>query len=135
MRVAVDTSVAVPLLLNSHDAHDRVILWAADHDLVLSGHAVFETYAVLTRLPSGLRVRPDHAKKLIHSWFRDIVVFSGTDQRTALDTLVQAGVYGGAVYDGLVGLAAKQASLPLATRDGRAAANYERLGVDHFLVL
>lgn len=37
---------------------------------------------------------------------------------------------GGAVYDALVGLAAKSASIALATRDLRAAATYSALGVE-----
>jgi predicted nucleic acid-binding protein len=44
--------------------------------------------------------------------------------------LVSAGVLGGAVYDGLVALAAKESGAVLATRDARAAGTYRSVGVD-----
>ena len=57
-RFAVDTSVAVPLLVASHQAHGAVHSWARGRELSLSGHALAETYAVLTRLPGDARVSP-----------------------------------------------------------------------------
>ena len=60
-RIAIDTSVAIPLLVASHEAHDSVAQWAANRSLCLSGHALPETYAVLTRLPGGARVSPRDA--------------------------------------------------------------------------
>lgn len=48
----------------------------------------------------------------------------------SLPALLSAvGIRGGAVYDALVGLAAREAGLPLVTRDGRALATYAALGV------
>lgn len=47
----LDTSVAVPLLLTSHSAHDAVDAALDGRSVALSGHALQETYAVLTRLP------------------------------------------------------------------------------------
>ena len=43
--------------------------------------------------------------------------------------LAPLGIAGGAVYDALVALAAREADLPLATRDRRAAATYAALQV------
>src|SRR5689334_18017493 len=51
--VALDTSVAVPLLLRNHAAHSEVVRWWDRREVVLSGHAAVETYAVLTRLPGN----------------------------------------------------------------------------------
>jgi hypothetical protein len=48
--------------------------------------------------------------------------------------MVNAGISGGAVYDGLIGLTAATAECRLLTRDGRASKTYERLGVDYHLV-
>ena len=45
-----------------------------------------------------------------------------------------AGVEGGAVYDGLVGLTAAEAGRTLLTRDARAAGIYRRLGIDYDLM-
>ena len=38
--IAVDTSVAIPLLLDSHTAHAEVAAWARGRRLALAGHAV-----------------------------------------------------------------------------------------------
>lgn len=38
--LALDTSVAVPLLVRPHPAHGAVVRWAAGRDLVLAGHAL-----------------------------------------------------------------------------------------------
>lgn len=43
----VDTSVAVPLLLTSHEAHGSVSGSVGDRSVALAGHALYETYAVL----------------------------------------------------------------------------------------
>ena len=44
--------------------------------------------------------------------------------------LAELNIVGGAVHDGLVGLAARSNALPLATRDLRAATTYLALGVE-----
>ena len=43
--------------------------------------------------------------------------------------LAPLGIAGGAVYDALVGPAARAADIPLATRDARALGTYTTLGV------
>ncbi len=43
--------------------------------------------------------------------------------------LSQFGISGGAVYDGMVALAAVQANYVLATRDARAKLTYDAVGV------
>ena len=45
------------------------------------------------------------------------------------DTLSRLGIAGGAVYDALVALAAKEHGAALATRDARACGTYDALGV------
>jgi predicted nucleic acid-binding protein len=49
-------------------------------------------------------------------------------------TLSRIGIAGGAVYDGLVALAAKEHGVPLATRDARARATYDAIGVKVVIV-
>jgi predicted nucleic acid-binding protein len=56
MTIAVDTSVAVPLLVRSHQHHADVVRWWNGQELTLSGHALAETYSVLTRLPGDARL-------------------------------------------------------------------------------
>jgi len=45
------------------------------------------------------------------------------------EVLSRLGISGGAVYDALVALAAAEHGADLATRDGRAKATYETVGV------
>lgn len=127
--LAVDTSVAVPLLVGSHEAHVAVAAWAAGRRLRLSGHALHETYAVLTRLPGSARVRGEDAVQLLHANFAEPLVLSPDAARDAPRVLAALGVAGGATYDGLVALAARVHEAVLATRDARARATYEATGV------
>lgn len=128
-RYAVDTSVAVPLLVASHEAHDAVRRWATGRSLALSGHALAETYSVLTRLPGDARVSPADAVMLIDENFvRNLAPLPDAAAGAHRD-LARLGVSGGATYDGLVAMAAHQHDLVLATRDARARPTYETVGV------
>jgi hypothetical protein len=58
--VALDTSVAIPLLAQTHRAHAEVVRWWDGRPVVLSGHAVVETFSVRCRgrpCPAGPSVR------------------------------------------------------------------------------
>jgi len=50
------------------------------------------------------------------------------------DTLSRLGIAGGAVYDALVALAAKDHAVALATRDARARGTYDAIGVTVIVV-
>lgn len=127
--VAVDTSVAIPLLVQTHRAHAAVVRWWDAREIALSGHAVTETYSVLTRLPGDLRVAPDDAARLLRERFVEPLLL-GPDVAAHLpDVLSRLGVAGGAVYDALVALAAAEHGAELATRDARARTTYEAVGV------
>jgi predicted nucleic acid-binding protein len=67
--LGVDTSVAVPLLVQTHTAHTAVVRWWDGREIALSGHALAETYSVLTRLPGDLRLAPADAARLIAKRF------------------------------------------------------------------
>ena len=127
--VAVDTSVAVPLLVRGHAAHEAVVRWWAGRPIALAGHAAVETYAVLTRLPGDLRLAPADAARLMTARFEDVLL-PATASLTQLPTeLARLAVAGGATYDAIVALAAREHDAVLATRDERARATYERVGV------
>lgn len=128
-RLAVDTSVAVPLLVATHEAHASVAAWAAGRTLVLCGHALAETYSVLTRLPGGARVAPSDAVRLIDESFAKGLALSEDGVAEVHRVLADRGVAGGATYDGLVGLTAREHDVVLATRDARARSTYEAIGV------
>ena len=128
--VALDTSVAVPLLLASHPSHRAAARWLGARRAALSGHARAETYSVLTRLPGDARAAPaDVARALEASFEPPLVLRAATARRLPL-TLARLGVTGGAVYDALVAFAARENRLTLATRDARALSTYALVGVD-----
>lgn len=126
--LALDTSVAIPLLVQTHAAHRSVVRWWDGREVALSGHAVAETYSVLTRLPGDLRLTPADAARLMRARF---VAQLHLKPRTAArlpEILGERGIAGGAVYDALVALAAVEHDAVLATRDARASATYEAIG-------
>jgi predicted nucleic acid-binding protein len=126
--VALDTSVAVPLLLRNHIAHREVVRWWGGREVALSGHAAVETYAVLTRLPGDSRLSPAHASRLLAARFEPTLLLSAETSARLPQLLGELGVAGGAAYDALVALAAAENGMPLATRDARARDTYQIIG-------
>lgn len=126
--LALDTSVAVPLLVQTHEAHADVVRWWGGRDAALSGHALPETYSVLTRLPGDLRLEPGDAARLLRDRFTEPLTLSTEECGRIADTLGRLGIAGGSVYDALVALAAVEHDAELATRDLRAKATYEAVG-------
>lgn len=126
----VDTSVAVALVVADHEAHSGVRTALAGRRLGLAGHAAFETLSVLTRLPSPARLSPSAAVRAIGVNFPGSRFLSPARATRLPTDLAEAGVTGGSVYDGLVGAAAKEHGMTLATRDRRALSIYLALGVD-----
>ena len=127
--LALDTSVAVALLVATHRAHDAVARWCDGREVALSGHALAETYSVLTRLPGDLRLAPADAARLLRERFVEPLLM-GTEAASRLpDVLGRLGIAGGATYDAMVALAALEHGAVLATRDARARATYEAVGV------
>jgi len=132
--VAIDTSVAVPLLVRSHRDHAAVVRWWSGQELALSGHALAETYSVLTRLPGDARLAPADAARLMNARFSSPLMLSSSRARKLPDMLSRLGLAGGAVYDALVALAAQQHGAVLATRDARARGTYDAVGVKVIVV-
>lgn len=127
--VLLDTSAAVALVLADHDRHAQALSAVAGRRLGLAGHAWFETYSVLTRLPPGLRRSPGDAHRLLLHNFPDTRFL---DPRGAADLgaeLARVGIAGGTVYDALVGACARQHGLPLLSADDRARPTYAALGL------
>lgn len=119
----------MPLLVAAHEAHRSVRSWVAGREVHLSGHALVETYSVLTRLPGDARLSPADAVLLIDDNFVGQVVLSADGAATAHRDLARVGISGGATYDGLVALAAREHAAVLVTRDARARPTYEAVGV------
>jgi predicted nucleic acid-binding protein len=127
--VGLDTSVAIPLLVRTHTAHAAVVRWWDGRDVALSGHALAETYSVLTRLPGDVRLAPGDAARLLDERFVEPLLLGPAVARHVPGVLGRLGIAGGAVYDALVALAAAEHGADLATRDARAKATYETVGV------
>lgn len=127
---ALDTSVAVPLLVATHSAHQAVVDWWGGRPVALSGHALVETYSVLTRLPGDIRVDAADAARLLSERFATPLLLSRSDARRLPEILASLGIAGGAAYDAMVALAAKSNRCVLATRDARARITYDAVGVE-----
>jgi len=123
----LDTSCAIALLSPDHDAHQVVEDECEGKTLGLSGHALFETLAVLTRTPA-IKVTPADAVALIEDNFTSSVWLSPSSAAALPKKLMQSGVSGGRIYDALVGMAAAEHGVTLLTLDGRAKPTYESVG-------
>ena len=131
---ACDTSVAVAALDPNHDGHPACRRALVDLRPALAGHAVFETYSVLTRLPVELRLSADQAVTVLASAFPEDCWLEAAATRDLRDRLAGLGIVGGAVYDALVGQASAANGRILLTRDRRAERTYRVLGVTYRMV-
>src|SRR3954464_15876033 len=102
----VDTSVAVALVVSDHRHHDQTHDALEGRRLGLAGHAVFETFSVLTRLPPPARRSPATVSKLMSTNFPATRFLSARAAAHLAGRLAELGVAGGAVYDALVGATA-----------------------------
>jgi predicted nucleic acid-binding protein len=130
----VDTSVAVALVVADHEHHALVFDELGGLRLGLAGHAAFETFSVLTRLPPPARRAPAVVQRLLARNFPASRFLPADAAEPLLAELAAVGVAGGAVYDALVGAVARSHGLPLVTRDQRALTTYRTLGVEVRLV-
>jgi hypothetical protein len=130
----LDTSAALPLLFVDSEHHDVVDAAVGDALLGLAGHAAFETFSVLTRMPPPLRTSPRVALQLIRENFPGSTGIPPGPVLELLETFVELGISGGAVYDGLIGAAALHQGVPLLSRDQRATDTYRRLDVEIVLL-
>jgi toxin FitB len=124
-----DTSAAVPLLVQDHEFHLAVLAIATESRRGLAGHAWFETYSVLTRLPAGQRQSPAAVHTALTRTFPQTRFLAPeATVRLALE-IAERGIAGGAVFDALVATVARSEDVELVTCDRRARTLYEALGV------
>lgn len=126
----VDTSVAVALVVADHEHHPETVKTIGHRRLGLAGHAAFETFSVLTRLPSPIRRSPHVVAKLLAENFPGNRYLSPPRAAELIEALGNAGIAGGSVYDALVAATAVEHQLRLATRDQRALVTYRALGAE-----
>jgi predicted nucleic acid-binding protein len=128
--VLLDTSAAVALSLEDHVHHGATARALRGRPLGLAGHAAFETFSVLTRLPAPARRPPAVVARLLSTNFPETRFLSPDAAHALLAELASGEVAGGAVYDALVGAVAREHQATLATHDRRALDTYRVLGVD-----
>lgn len=126
--LGIDTSLAVPLLHEAHGDHGLALEWVGARTVALCGHALNETYSVLTRLPGDARLESADAARLIGERLGEPLLLGPDLARRVPALLADRGIRGGSVYDALVGLAAVDNDAVLATRDERARSTYEAVG-------
>lgn len=124
----LDSSVAVALLIEDHEAHHTCREGVRGRPLGLSGHAVFETMSVLSRLPGAHRRSARAVHHAIEQSFPNTRYLSADGTRESAARMALLGVSGGALYDALVAAAALEHGLELATRDVRAIPTYQAMG-------
>ena len=94
----------------------------------MAGHAAFESFSTLTRLPAPHRLSATLAHELLSSEFDEPVWLSAAGTDRLFTSLVSLGISGGAVYDALVAATAVEAGLTLLSADERAIPTYAAVG-------
>lgn len=132
--ITADTSLVVAAFASWHEAHEAARASVVPVDR-LAAHVMIETYSVLTRLPPPNRAAPSVVYSFLSRQFPESpLTLGGRAQVQMLNEGLRLGITGGAIYDALIAATAKRASATLLTRDRRAAATYEALGVDYEMV-
>lgn len=126
----VDTSVAVALSVADHEGHEATAAALTGRTLGLAGHAAFETFSVLTRLPGAARRPAGVVAGLLEANFPETRFLSAGQAAALLARLADAEILGGAVYDALVAAVAAEHDAVLVTRDRRALGIYRAVGAD-----
>jgi predicted nucleic acid-binding protein len=133
--IAVDTSVVVAGFASWHEGHSagREALKRRPR---LPAHVALEVYSVLTRLPPPHRTAPGVVVSFLRDRFRSpVLTLPAEEHLQLLQTAVDRGITGGALYDGLVAATARHAGATLLTRDRRAIRTYEALNAVYELVV
>lgn len=124
----LDTSVAVALLVEDHQAHADCRHAVSGYRLGLAGHALFETMSVMSRLPAPNRRSIAVVHQAVAGSFPGAVFLSPRGSLQAAADMARLGIGGGAIYDALVAAAALEHEATLATRDARALPTYTAMG-------
>jgi len=131
---ACDTSFAIAALDPTHQAHRPCRAALVSRRPALAGHAAFETYSVLTRMPVPLRLDAAQAATVLRAGFPDECWLGAAETADLHRRMAALQIVGGSVYDALVGQAATVNRRSLLTRDRRAERTYRVLGVAHEFV-
>jgi predicted nucleic acid-binding protein len=129
--IAPDSSVLIPALASTYEGHERCFAALAGRSPRLISHVAFETTSVLSRMPEGLRLTPTSVRDALDLDFPDAWLALGAEgQRACLNSAVDAGLRGGALYDALIAATARGHGATLLSADRRAREAYEAMGAD-----
>ncbi len=125
-----DSSVVIAAFAGWNQHHKAAIKALGDaRDLV--AHAELESYSVLTRLPEPFRAAPQLVAEYLQKDFPgERMVLPESERHHLIEQLAGLSIAGGAVYDAMVAVTAARHGYRLLSCDRRAAATYERLGVE-----
>ena len=126
MKVA-DTSVIVAGAQSWNPANELAIASLGGCRRAIS-HTLLEAYSVLTRSPSPFRIDGPTVLAWLTAQFTSEISLPENSHLTSLETLHEAGISGGAIYDGVIALTARHHRATLLTLDKRAIGTYARLG-------
>jgi predicted nucleic acid-binding protein len=125
---AADSSIAIAALWGDHPAHEAATEGLAACKVTIA-HVAIETYSVLTRLPAPHRAEAAAVVTALDERLPSTyATLDASNYASAPSRLADAGVSGGATYDGLIALTALEHDLELLSRDRRAARTYRALG-------
>jgi predicted nucleic acid-binding protein len=130
---AVDSSVIIAAFSTWHGSHVAAAA-AVRRKPHLPAHAAAEAYSVLTRLPNPFRSSPAIVHSALVGNFGERILQIPTSMLELLGEFASLGISGGAVYDGLIGVTAREHDATLLTLDRRALTTYDRLGVRTHLI-
>ena len=101
-----------------HERHDSALREIGarldrGESLVAAGHALVETYSVLTRLPPPHRLAPADAWALLDGNFlqEEVAVLPARGYRQLLDQLARASIAGGQAYDATIAACARESGV------------------------
>lgn len=137
--IAPDTSVLVAGFIPSHGFHPEAVsvLVEVKAEGSLVAHTIAETYSVLTSPSGPYRVEPTAVAAYLDQFLDRAgpVQPRPSSYREAIGLLGERNRTGGAVYDALIALAARDAELTLASLDRRAERTYAACGVEAKMLL
>jgi predicted nucleic acid-binding protein len=116
---ALDTSCMVAAVCTWHERHADTVAGIEDRldrgeQLAIAAHALLETYAVLTGLPSPHRLSPADAWALVRANFVEsaaVVALTGSANISLLTRLAATGTGGGRSYDAVIAVCAAMAQV------------------------
>lgn len=135
--IVPDTSVLIAGFDSTHPCFSEAQAALAEvrRAGALVAHTIAETFAVLSAPAGPYPALPEDALAYLEPFLeRDPIGIAPAAYPQAVSELTSAGVAGGAVYDGLIGLAARQHGAELISLDARASRTYRRLAI-HFRIL